>query len=293
MAGICENRVVAVTGAGRGIGRAEAIAFARHGAQVVVNNRSADRAHDTVAAITASGGQAVAHIGDVSDMAVAHDLLACAVKNFGRLDVLVNNAGIVRDRMLVNMSEAEWDEAVRVNLRGTFTTTQTCARYWRDRSRTEKVEATIINTTSASGLFGNVGQANYGASKAGIASLTLIAAAELARYGVTVNALSPAAATDMSAHLIPAALRNQNGFDPFAVENVAPLVVWLGSMAARGMTGRVFDIMGGRIAVVEGWHFGPQVDIGRQWTVEELDAAVPDLVAKARANATITGAAST
>jgi NAD(P)-dependent dehydrogenase (short-subunit alcohol dehydrogenase family) len=291
MARICEGRVVAITGAGRGIGREEALSFARSGARVVVNNRSAERAHATVADIRKAGGEAVAHVGDITDMAVAQGVLATALQHFGRLDVLVNNAGIVRDRTIVNMTENEWDEAVRVNLRGTFTTTQVCARYWRERSRTESTDAAIINTTSAAGLFRNIGQANYGAAKAGVASLTLIASDELARYGVTVNAVSPAAATDMSAHLIPAELRDQNGFDPYAVENVAPVVVWLGSLAARNVTGRVFDIFGGRITVVDGWHFGPQIDIGRQWTVDEIGSAVAELIGKARGNATITGVA--
>ena len=289
MAGFCENRVVAVTGAGRGIGRAEAIAFAECGAQVVVNNRSQARADETVDVIRGAGGVAVAHVGDVSEMAVAEGLLRCAIENFGRLDVLVNNAGIVRDRMLVNMTEDEWDDAIRVNLRGTFTTMRTCAGYWRERSRTETVNAAIINTTSAAGLYRNVGQTNYAAAKAGIASMTIVAADELARYGVTVNAIAPAAATDMSEHLISPAIRFDGDFDIYAPENIAPVVVWLGSIAGRGVTGRVFDVKGGRVAVAEGWRLGPQLDLYRKWDVAEIGDSIDELVKRARPNATVDG----
>jgi NAD(P)-dependent dehydrogenase (short-subunit alcohol dehydrogenase family) len=289
MGGICENRVVAVTGAGRGIGRAEAIAFGECGARVIVNNRSEARARDTVDAIRASGGVAIAHVGDVSEMSVAEGLLRCALENFGRLDVLVNNAGIVRDRMLVNMTEDEWDDAIRVNLRGTFTTMRTCARHWREQSRAGIVNASIINTTSAAGLYRNVGQTNYAAAKAGVASMTIIAADELARYGVTVNAVAPAAATDMSAHLINPAIRFDGDFDIYAPENIAPLVVWLGSMAGRGVTGRVFDVKGGRVAVAEGWRLGPQFDLRRKWNAAEIGSSIEDLVKRARPNATVDG----
>ena len=289
MPGFSDDRVVAVTGAGRGIGRAEAIAFAECGAKVIVNNRSRARADDAVDVIRASGGVAVAHVGDVSEMAVAEGLLRCALENFGRLDVLVNNAGIVRDRMLVNMTEDEWDDAIRVNLRGTFTTMRTCASYWRERSRAETVNAAIINTTSAAGLYRNLGQTNYAAAKAGIASMTIIAADELARYGVTVNAIAPAAATDMSEHLIDPEIRFHGDFDIYAPENIAPLVVWLGSMAGRGVTGRVFDVKGGRVAVAEGWHLGPQLDLRRKWDVDEIGDSIGELVKRARPNATVDG----
>jgi len=282
---LCEGRVVAITGAGRGIGRAEAIAFARHGACVVVNNRSPQAAHEVVDIITRAGGAAVAHVGDISAMAVAAELVDLAVDTYGRLDVLLNNAGIVRDRMLVNMTEDDWDEAVRVNLRGSFTTISQAANYWRRMSKANTpVAAAIINTTSSAGLFRNPGQANYAAAKAGVTSLTIHAAHELARYGVTANALAPAAFTDMTAHLIDPAKRDVDGFDPFAVENVAPLAVWLASTEARAVTGRVFEVKGGRIAVAEGWRIGPEIDIGRCWEPEALAAPIADLLRRAQDN---------
>jgi len=195
----------------------------------------------------------------------------------------------VRDRMLVNMMPEEWDDAIRVNLRGTYTTMHLCARYWRERSREQKVDAAIINTTSAAGLYRNIGQTNYAAAKAGIASMTIIGADELARYGVTVNAVAPAAATDMSEHLIDKSIRYDGDFDIYAPENIAPLVVWLASADARDITGRVFDIKGGRIAVAEGWHLGPQFDAKRRWEASEMGDVVRDLVARARPNATVNG----
>ncbi len=287
---LCEGRVVAITGGGRGIGRAETIELARHGAHVVVNNRSPDPAHEVAGMIRASGGSAVAHVGDVSDMAVAAGLIELALTSFGRLDVLVNNAGIVRDRMLVNLPEEDWDEVVRVNLKGTYTTLSQAARYWRRMAKEgTPVAAAVINTTSNAGLFRNPGQANYAAAKAGVTSLTVNAAYELAQYGVTANALAPAAATDMSAHVIDPAKRNVDGFDPFAVENVAPLVAWLASMEARDITGRVFEVKGGRIAVVEPWRIGPEHDIGRKWDAADMGPTVTDLVGRARGNVDVLG----
>lgn len=287
---LCEGRVVAITGGGRGIGRVEAIELAHHGAQVVVNNRSPEPAHEVVEMIRAEGGSAVAHVGDVADMAVAAGLLDCALATFGRLDVLVNNAGIVRDRMFVNLPEEDWDEAVRVNLRGTYTTLSQAARYWRKMAKDgTPVAAAVINTTSNAGLFRNPGQSNYAAAKAGVASLTINAAYELAQYGVTANAIAPAAATDMSAHLIDPAKRDVNGFDPFAPDNVAPLVAWLASLEARHVTGRVFEVKGGRIAVVEPWRIGPEQDIGRKWEAAAMGPTVTDLVGRAVGNADVTG----
>ena len=287
---LCEGRVVAITGGGRGIGRAEAIELARQGAHLVVNNRSPDPAHEVVELIRAEGGSAVAHVGDVSDMAVAAGLIELALTEFGRLDVLVNNAGIVRDRMLVNLLEEHWDEVVRVNLKGTYTTLSLAARYWRRMAKQRTpVAAAVINTTSNAGLFRNPGQSNYAAAKAGVTSLTVNAAYELAQYGVTANALAPAAATDMSAHVIDPAKRNVGGFDPFAVENVAPLVAWLASMEARDITGRVFEVKGGRIAVVEPWRIGPEHDIGRKWDAADMGPTVTDLVSRARGNVDVMG----
>jgi NAD(P)-dependent dehydrogenase (short-subunit alcohol dehydrogenase family) len=289
---LCEGRVVAVTGAGRGIGRAEALELARHGARVVVNNRSPGAALEVVDLIERAGGEAVAHVGDVADMTVAAELVELAATTYGRLDVLLNNAGIVRDRMLVNLTEEDWDEVVRVNLRGTFTTVSQAARYWRRVAKEGRpAEAAIINTTSHAGLFRNPGQANYAAAKAGVTSLTINAAHELARYGITVNAVAPAAYTDMTAHLIDPAKRDVDGFDPFAAENVAPLAVWLASMEAREVTGRVFEVKGGRIAVAEGWRIGPGTDIGRRWEAGELAGPVAELLGRAQGNFDVSGRA--
>ncbi|GAB3295146.1 SDR family NAD(P)-dependent oxidoreductase [Epidermidibacterium keratini] len=294
------EQVVIVTGAGRGLGREHALEFARHGAKVVVNDLGADvngsgassgPAGEVVEEIRAAGGTAIANGDDVSDDEGAKRLVQAALDEFGRLDVLVNNAGILRDRMIVNMTMDEWDAVIRVHLRGTFAPTKHAVDHWRALSKSgESVDARIINTTSSSGIYGNVGQANYGAAKAGIAALTIIAAKELERYGIAVNAIAPGALTRMTENLV----RYQNepepeGWNPRGAENVAPLVVWLASPAAKGITGRVFNVRGGRISVAEGWIAGPEVDKGARWDVWELDDVLPDLVAQARPNAETDG----
>jgi NAD(P)-dependent dehydrogenase (short-subunit alcohol dehydrogenase family) len=289
---LCADRVVVVTGAGRGIGRAHALAFGREGARVVVNDLGADLdgsggsggpAHLVVEEIRASGGEAVADTSDVATWAGAAALVDHAVAEFGRLDVLVNNAGILRDRMLVNLDEAQWDAVLRVHLKGHAAPLRHAAAHWRLRAKTgEHVDARVINTSSGAGLLGSVGQAAYSAAKAGIATLTAVAAAELARYGVTVNAIAPAARTRMTEQAFAATMaRPDTGFDAMAPENVSPLVVWLGSRESGGITGRVFEVEGGRISVAEGWRPGPTADRDRRWEPAELGAVVPDLVAKA------------
>ncbi|MDP1819793.1 MAG: SDR family oxidoreductase [Acidimicrobiales bacterium] len=295
MTGICDDRVVIVTGAGRGIGRAHALAFAHQGAKVVVNDLGSEvdgsggstgPAGEVVEEIRAMGGEAVANGDDVSDWDGAKRLVTTAVEAFGRLDTLVNNAGILRDRMLVNMAEGEWDAVVQVHLKGTFAPTRWAAAHWRELAKEgQQVDASIVNTSSGSGLYGNPGQTNYGAAKAGIASLTIIASRELERYGVRVNAIAPAALTRMTENLGLAQIsgdRKAEEFDAMAPENVAPLVVWLGSNESTGITGRVFNVAGGRISVAEGWSRGPEVDKGDRWDPAELTAVVPALVAKAR-----------
>jgi NAD(P)-dependent dehydrogenase (short-subunit alcohol dehydrogenase family) len=306
MDGICEDRVVIVSGAGRGIGREHALEFARQGAHVVVNDLGAEvdgtgasmgPAQDVAEEIRAMGRRAIVNGDDVSDEQGAKNLVTSAIEEFGHLDVLVNNAGILRDRMLVNMTFEEWDAVIRVHLRGTFGPSHFAAEYWRERSkRGEDVDARIINTSSPSGIYGNIGQANYGAAKAGIASFTIIAAMELARYGVTVNAISPAAATRMT---IP--LRTSRGapgpvageFDASAPDNISPIVVWLGSAESRAVSGRVFNVRGGRISVAEGWRAGPTASRESRWDPAELGEVIPALVEEALANANMAGVVST
>jgi NAD(P)-dependent dehydrogenase (short-subunit alcohol dehydrogenase family) len=300
MAGRMDEKVVIVTGAGRGIGRGEALEFARHGAKVIVNDCGAERdgsgresavARAVVEEITAAGGVAIANAEDVSDWDGARRLIESAIENFGRLDVLVNNAGILRDRTIANMSEAEWDDVIRVHLRGTVSTLRHAANHWKDRARAgEIVDARVINTSSGSGLFGNPGQSNYGAAKAAIASLTVIASQELARYGVKVNAIAPVGLTRMTEDRPVAAaakaLRESGStqFNRLDPDNVAPVVVWLSTEAAKDVTGRVLIVAGGSVGVAEPWQRGPAQDKGARWEVEELDTVVPGLLERARGN---------
>jgi NAD(P)-dependent dehydrogenase (short-subunit alcohol dehydrogenase family) len=304
MSQVCKDRVVIVTGAGNGIGREHALEFARQGALVVVNDlgvevdgsgASIGPASDVAEQIRGLGGEVVVNGDDVADEEGAKRLIDTALSEFGRLDVLVNNAGILRDRMLVNMTFDEWDAVIRVHLRGTFGPMHFAAKHWRELSKAGgHVDGRIINTTSASGLYGNAGQTNYGAAKAGIAAITIIAALELAHYGVTVNAIAPGAATRMTIPLRPASANERpvdEGFDPRSPENVAPLVVWLGSAESSGITGRVFNVSGGRISVAEGWRAGPGVSQQQRWDEAALGAVIPRLVERAAPNATMAGSA--
>jgi NAD(P)-dependent dehydrogenase (short-subunit alcohol dehydrogenase family) len=298
MTGIMDGRVVIVTGAGRGIGREHALEFARQGARVVVNDLGGDRsgtgasagpASEVVEEIRGMGGEAVANGDDISDWDGALRLIRTAVDTFGQLDALVNNAGILRDRMLVNMTEAEWDAVIKVHLKGTFAPTRHAAAYWRELVKGgQQVDARIVNTSSTSGIFGNPGQTNYGAAKAGIAGFTVILAQELARYGVTVNAIAPAALTRMTEDLNPDRPTPKPGeFDRFHAANIAPLVVWLASPEAKDITGRVFLIAGGTISVAEGWSRGPTVKQDDRWDTASLSAVIPGLVAEAAPSSTM------
>ena len=288
---ICEGRVVIVTGAGRGIGRAHALEFAREGAKVVVNDigatadgkgHSEGPAGEVVDEIFGLGGEAVANNDDVADWAGAGRLIDTAVQRFGRLDALVNNAGFLRDRMVVSTSEEEWDAVIRVHLKGHFCPTRHAVNYWREQAKAGKpVDARLINTSSGAGLLGSVGQGAYSAAKAGIAALTLVEAAELKRYGVTVNAIAPAARTRMTeAAFAEMMAAPATGFDRMAPDNVAPLVVWLASADARDITGRVFEVEGGLLRVAEGWRHGPAADKGARWEPSEIGPVVRDLLQK-------------
>jgi NAD(P)-dependent dehydrogenase (short-subunit alcohol dehydrogenase family) len=292
---------VIVTGAGRGIGRAHAVEFARQGAMVVVNDLGAELdgtggstgpAGEVVDEIRAFGGEAVANGDDVGTFDGAARLIRSAIERFGRLDTLVNNAGIVRDRMIVTMGEAEWDAVMAVHLKGTFATTHHAANHWRDRSKAgETVDARIVNTSSGAGLAGSVGQANYAAAKAGIAAFTLVAAVELARYGVAVNAIAPSARTRMTEEAFPEMMaRPDAGFDAMHPDNVAPLAVWLGGNDSAGVTGRVFELAGGRLSVAQGWMPGPDIDKQARWDPAEVGPAVRDLVGRAAAPQPVYGA---
>ncbi|NUS93581.1 MAG: SDR family oxidoreductase [Nocardia sp.] len=289
--GICAGRIVIITGAGRGIGRAHALAFAAEGAKVVVNDlgstlsgeSTAETPAEQVASeIRAAGGEAVANGDDIASWDGAQRLVQQAVDTFGGLDVLVNNAGFVRDRMLVNLAEDEWDSVVRVHLKGHFATMRHAAAYWRAESKAGRaVNARIINTSSGAGLQGSVGQGNYGAAKAGIAGLTLTAAAEFGRYGVTVNAIAPSARTRMTETVFADMMAApEDGFDAMAPENISPIVVWLGSAESAGITGRMFEVEGGRLALAEGWRHGVPVDRGQRWDPAELGSVVSELIAK-------------
>lgn len=297
-----DGRVAIITGAGGGIGRAHALGFAAEGARVVVNDigvgldgspaGGGSAAQSVVDEIVAAGGQAVASGADVADWEQAAGLIETAVDAFGRLDAVVNNAGIVRDRMIANTSEAEFDAVLAVHLKGHFATIRHAAAHWRALSKAgETVDARIINTSSGAGLQGSVGQGNYSAAKAGIAALTLVAAAEMGRYGVTVNAIAPSARTRMTETVFAEMMaRPESGFDAMAPENITPLVVWLASADSRDVTGRVFEVEGGIVRVAEGWARGPQADKGARWDAAELGPIVRELLAAARTPVPVYGA---
>jgi NAD(P)-dependent dehydrogenase (short-subunit alcohol dehydrogenase family) len=294
--GICDGRVAIVTGAGRGIGREHALLLAKEGASIVVNDlggapngdgHDLTPAQEVVAEIEAMGGAAVANGDDVSSWAGAERMVQQAVETFGDLHILVNNAGILRDRMLVNMSEAEWDAVIQVHLKGTFAPARHAAAYWRERSKAgHEVDARIINTTSVSGIYGNPGQTNYGAAKMGIAAFTIIAAQELSRIGVTVNAISPGALTRLTEPLRTAPVTAED-VEATGPQWIAPICAWLASPLSRNVTGRVFQVYGNDIAIAESWHKGPAAV--NQLDPEALTPVVAELMAKARLNADMGG----
>ena len=281
---ICNGRTVIITGAGGGLGRAYALAFAAEGANVVINDIRADAAADVAGEIRASGGQAIANSDDITTLDSAQRIVDAALATFGEVHVLVNNAGVLRDRMFISLSEDDWDLVMRVHLKGHYCLANILGRRWRDLAKAgTPVAARIINTSSGAGLQGSIGQSNYSAAKGGIAALTLVQAAELARYGVTANALAPAARTAMTESAMPDVVRkpDDGSFDAWAPENVAPLVVWLGSEHSGHVSGQVFESQGGRISLGDGWRTGVTRDKGALWRVDEVGAAVDALVAEA------------
>ncbi|MCL9999774.1 MAG: SDR family oxidoreductase [Erythrobacter sp.] len=289
--GICENRTVIITGAARGLGRAYALAFAAEGANVVVNDigtslggegRDTSAADAVVAEILASGGKAIANYEDVTDWDAAGRIVAATIEAFGDLHVVVNNAGIVRDRMFVSSTLEEWDATMHVHLRGHFCVTRHAVNYWRVKQKEfHDPDARIINTTSGAGLQGSIAQAAYSTAKGGIAALTLVQAAELGRYGITANALAPSARTRMTEQAFAEKMATQGEqFDVMDPDNIAPAVVWLGSAESRDVTGCVFELEGGKIMIEDGWREGPAIDKGARWQPVEVGAVVERLLAQ-------------
>ncbi|HEU0197487.1 MAG TPA: SDR family oxidoreductase [Nevskiaceae bacterium] len=285
--GICDNRNIIVTGAGGGLGRAHALALGAEGAGVLVNDIRREAAEAVVAEIKAAGGRAVANSDDITSMSGAARIVETIVAAFGEVHGVVNNAGVVRDHMFASMNEEDWDLVIKVHLRGHFCISSTLVKHWRAQVKAigTKVDARIVNTTSGAGLQGSVGQSNYVAAKGGIASLTLVQAAELARYGITANALAPAARTSMTEGPFAEMMKKptDGSFDYYAPENVSPLVAWLCSPLSADITGKVFEIEGGKISIATGWHRGAVRDKQARWQPAELTDVVSRLAADAPA----------
>jgi 3-oxoacyl-[acyl-carrier protein] reductase len=278
--GALDGRVAIVTGAGRGLGRAEAITLSAEGAALVVNDVDAEALDETVSLVESAGGEAVANGDDVASWGGAERLVAAAVDRYGRLDILVNNAGFLRDTMSFNMDEATWDDVVRVHLKGHFAPSRFAAAHWRERHKAGDTSGgRIVNTVSEAGLYGGTGQANYVAAKAGIAGLTVALARELERYGVTVNAIAPRARTRMTEAVLGdfAAPPVDGGFDEWDPANVGPAVAWLASDAAADVTGQVFVVFGGRLHLMEGWTMVGEVEQGERWTADAIEARRAEL----------------
>ncbi|HEY0913989.1 MAG TPA: SDR family oxidoreductase [Solimonas sp.] len=285
--GICNNRTIIVTGSGAGLGRGYALALAAEGANVVVNDIKREAAEAVVAEIQAAGGKAVASVDDITSMAGAENIVKTAVDTFGDVHGVVNNAGIVRDRMFASLSEDDWDLVVKVHLKGHFCIASKLVQRWRDQVKATgtKADGRIINPSSGAGLNGSIGQSNYAAAKGGIASLTLVQAAELGRYGITANALAPAARTGMTEGPFGALMKKpeDGSFDHYAPENVAPLVVWLCSPLSAHVSGKVFEVEGGKVSIANGWKTGIVRDKKARWNPAELTDVIDGLIAESPA----------
>ena len=281
--GICSNRTIIVTGSGSGLGRTYALALAAEGANVVVNDIKREMADAVVAEIEAAGGRAVTACADITTMSGADAIVAAGVEAFGDVQGVVNNAGIVRDRMFASLSEEDWDLVVKVHLKGHFCIASRLVQRWREQTKAgQKVDARIVNTSSGAGLQGSVGQSNYAAAKGGIASLTLVQAAELGRYGITANALAPAARTSMTEGPFGAMMKKpeDGSFDYYDPANVAPLVVWLCSPLSAKVSGKVFEVEGGKLSIADGWKTGIVRDKKARWNPAELTDVVEQLIAE-------------
>jgi NAD(P)-dependent dehydrogenase (short-subunit alcohol dehydrogenase family) len=284
MAGLCEARTAIVTGAGNGLGKSYAKALAKAGANVVVNDINEKTATLTVDEIIAEGGRAIACCRDITDHEQAGQIIQAAIDTYADLNIVVNNAGICRDRMFTSLSPDDWDAVVSVHLKGHYCLASHAARLWRAQAKEGlAVSGRIINTSSGAGLLGSVGQSNYSAAKGAILSLTLVQAAELQRYGVTANAIAPQARTGMTEDVFAEMMKvpEDGSFDAFHPDNVAPLVVWLASAASEAVTGQCFEIFGGKLSIADGWRTGPEKDKQARWQAEELGDVIDDLMVSA------------
>ena len=278
---LCDNRTIIITGAGGGLGRAYAIAVGAAGGNVIVNDINPDTAAETVKIINDAGGQAIVNLDDITDYASAGKILAAAIEHYGDVHAVVNNAGNNRDRMFTSLSESDWDDVIRVHLKGHFCLSSHAAKYWREKSKNgENPDARIINTSSGAGLQGSVGQTNYAAAKGGILTLTLNQSAELARYGITANSVAPQGRTGMTEEVFADMMKvpEDGSFDKFDPANVAPLIVYLCSPASADINGYCFESFGGKLSIADGYKTGPIKDKEARYEPEEIEAVIRELI---------------